>query len=89
MRGMDENPYQSPLAVDDPARKRKSFAPRVYWGDVIAWFAIGRVLAALLLPAGPHPQYRGRYVEFSVLVVWFLIGGLLVWFATRRGRPQR
>jgi len=33
---MPENPYQSPTTNDGPAQARRSFVPKVYWGNVIA-----------------------------------------------------
>ena len=81
---MDENPYKSPLTFDRPDAKRKPLVPpRVYWGDLIAWLAIGFVLAIFILPSGSR-QDEERLIAWIIGGAWLLFGAVLAWFAMRR-----
>ena len=80
---MDENPYQSPRAVDEPPQHERPVPARVYWRDLIVWLAIGLVLVIFVLPFGSR-QDEERRIAWIIVGTWLLFGAVLAWFARQK-----
>jgi len=72
---MDENPYRSPLALNEAEQNRARLAPKLYPLLLfILWLGAGFVSAAWFEPV------------WGMVGLWLLGGVLLVWLAWRRRR---
>jgi len=79
---MEENPYKSPLVVDEAEQNRSRLDPKPYSLVLfILWLATGFVCAILyrLEPAWFGPVW-------GMVGPWLLGGVLLAWLAWRRRR---
>ena len=81
MTGMDENPYESPLTVDEP----RSFRQTVPWRELVVWVPYWVLLAAAAVSTDTR-QATERAIAWIILIAWLLLGTGLARFMRHKTR---